>query len=175
MIRADPKTLHPPRFRRLDQRQTTRWCSGRRVSPLPAGARVGLRSPWFALFRSGHSGRTRRHRLLNDRIEESGIDTETRRNVRSPLGTGHQRRPVRSCCPSGDGRVPPVTTLARAAAVLRIAGIPYPCGRAVRTERSPRCIEAPKHRMTCFHKSAGDKLSRPLPRDPTLFCRHPYP
>ena len=79
------------------------------------------------------------------------------------------------CATTRVGRVPPVTTLARAAAVLRIAGIPYPCGRAVRTERSPRCIEAPKHRMTCFHKSAGDKLSRPLPRDPTLFCRHPYP
>jgi hypothetical protein len=38
-----------------------------------------------------------------------------------------------------------------------------------------RCIEARSHRTTYIHKSTSDKLSRPLRRDPTLFCGRPYP
>ena len=91
-----------------------------------------------------------------------------RRPMAAVLETGHSRADFLIDLMTGDGRVLPATSLDRAAAVQRIAGIQHPLAvGSVRlwTERPPR-VDLSSERpplMMYFQRSTTGTLSHPLP------------
>jgi len=111
-------------------------------------------------FRADHQG------PLVAGTSQSGIQVGRRKPVIQvgPAGEIQSGSPVAGC-----GRVLPATSLARAAAVQRIAGIQHPFAVGsvrVWTERPPRVDRSSERPplMMYFHRSTSGKLSDPLPR-----------